>query len=108
MKILKFNYSKPFGEFSDRILIPLVEPSVHYFGIDISNMDKEEQEIVSKEFAIIMNGYKILFQEKVEELGLAQQYRTFVPNRMDNIDISFKGDTCPEPIVEKVKSLAGY
>lgn len=107
MKILKFKYTKANNEVSERVFVPLTEPAQLFFGIDLSELESAEQDKAIKQLAEVRNACDQLINAKILELGLDRSYRSFTKDRMSEIDISYKGNSCPELIVEKASNLVG-
>jgi len=105
MKILKFKYTKKIDDVSERVFIPLTQPAMLYSGIDVTNLEPELQAKVIQELAEVINERDLAIGAKIAEFGLG--FKSFMPAKMDDIDISYKGNTCPELIAEKAPNLAG-
>lgn len=105
MKILKFKYTKKVDETSDRVFVPLSQPAMLYFGIDVSHLEGEEQTKAIQKLADVINARDVIINNKVLELGLGSRYRSFMPSKMEELDISYKGNSCPELIAEKAANL---
>ncbi len=105
MKILKFKYTKNSKEVSERIFVPLTSPSKLYFGIDVSSLEEGVQVWVLQQLADVINVRDQKINEKIIELGLDKCLRSFIDERMSEIDISYKGNSCPELIAEKAANL---
>jgi hypothetical protein len=77
-KIKCFNYTKPDGETSPRLLWVLGEPSDSYFGLDLSQFPKEEREYYIQELQRVSDMMKV----EISELGLDSCYRRFKEDRI--------------------------
>lgn len=105
MKILKFNYTKKIDDVSERVLVPLTQPSALYFGVDVSHLEQDEQTKALQQLADVINARDQIIMKKIADLGLDKNLRSFMPARMSEIDISYKGNSCPELIAEKASNL---
>lgn len=84
MKLVEFTYTKPNGDVSKRAVIELQQPSLHFEGLDVS-------ELTQGEFAVFVEAYRKLKNSQHEDTlqllhkhDLAHNYRRFVPERMTN------------------------
>jgi hypothetical protein len=105
MKVLKFKYTKKLDDVSERVFVPLSHPAQLYFGVDVSHLEGEEQTKAIQQLADVINARDQIINQKVLDLGLEKHYRSFMPARMGEIDISYKGNSCPELIAEKAANL---
>ncbi len=86
MKILSFTYTKDNGDVSSRDFIPLVNPTAkNYFGIDITELDYEDQVFFSKEIQDIEDRKQAEIKAIMEKYDIAHAFRTFSPSKMSEV-----------------------
>jgi len=81
MKLLTFKYSKE-DKITNRVFVPISKPSDLYFGVDISELDMEDQAIFSIEIEKIMLNQKEQIANLMAELDIKHSYRHFRPEQM--------------------------
>jgi hypothetical protein len=81
MKLLTFKYSKE-DKITDRVFVPLHAPSDLFFGIDISELDMEDQAYFSIEVEKILLDKKEQIANLMAELDIKHSYRYFRPEQM--------------------------
>ena len=105
MKILKFKYTKKENDVSERVFVPLTSPSAMYFGVDMTGLEGSEQAKAIQQLADVINARDQIISQKIIDLGLGSNLRSFISAKMGEIDISYKGNSCPELIEEKAVNL---
>lgn len=85
MTILTFKYIKEPGNESDRVFVPLVSPTEKYFGIDISELDMEDQVAFAMEAEKIVDEQKAKIDSLMVKYDVKYKYRFFLPEKMENI-----------------------
>jgi hypothetical protein len=87
MPILTFTYTKDTGEVSNRTLFALEQPGAKYFGIDMSELDLEDQVA----FSVDMDKIEEEKQQKIKDLmaqyDIKHSFRTFLPSKMSDVTI---------------------
>lgn len=85
MNVLAFTYTKDNGEVSNRVFVPLVSPTDKYFGVDISELDYEDQVFITKElYDLEQEKYKQV-RELMAKYDINHSFRTFIPSKMSSI-----------------------
>lgn len=86
-KVMTFQYMKSPNDITDRVFVALGEPSDKFFGVDITELDDEEQ-------GLFMAGVNKAFEEYTEQLNVLMQefdiknnYRYFKPEKMVNVKV---------------------
>lgn len=85
MQIYTFKYTKANGVASDRVLVPFVEPSKHFGGMDISELSTEEQALYISEVERVRHDYYENLNKLTEKYDLVRRYRQFDPDKMSNV-----------------------
>lgn len=86
MPIISFDYLKKGAEATQpKVMIPITVPSNKYFGIDITELDPEDQGEISAK----LESMQAKFKEEVENLmidyDLKHCYRYFFEEKMSNV-----------------------
>lgn len=79
-----FNYNKE-GTFSERVFIPLIKPTDKYFGIDITELDLEDQALFAEEVFRLQDEQKAKINELMNKYDCNHKYRYFFPEKMTNV-----------------------
>ena len=74
--MIEFTYKKDNGDISHRKLMVLNEPSDLYFGVDVTNVDKDTTE----ELNMLMKKQGRELEEFLVEKSLTSKYRSFKKN----------------------------
>lgn len=85
MNVMTFNYHKDDNSISARVFIPISHPTDKYFGIDISELDFEDQALFSEEYFRLVDELKAKTDELMEKYDCKYKYRSFFPEKMKNI-----------------------
>jgi hypothetical protein len=87
MYILSFVYTKENGDVSERDFIPLVTPEAkkNYFGIDITELNYEDQVFFRKEIQDIEDRKQEAIKEVMQKYDIGHAFRTFSPEKMSKI-----------------------
>lgn len=72
--MIEFNYTKANGDVSARKLVVLGRPSKSYFGIDITDVEKES----SMQLDGLLKRHKRELDEFLADKELTRNYRTFL------------------------------
>lgn len=73
MALREFIYTKADGTSSERVVIPLREPTEMMLAIDVSEFSEEEKEAYSK----AVEEAQEIFKQMIKEIGLSGNYRNF-------------------------------
>ncbi len=79
--MIKFQYTKPNDEVSNRCLFVLNKPSDSYFGIDLSEFNEEEK----AQYNLMLEGLMASVAKEIENLGLHHNYRRFKEERINEL-----------------------
>lgn len=86
MTILSFEYQKKDSEtYKEKVFIPIHMPSDKYFGIDITELDFEDQGVISAKLEALQIKYRADIEELMSEYDLKHCYRYFFPEKMRNV-----------------------
>lgn len=80
-----FKYSKDGEEARERILFELVSPTDKYFGVDLTELDIEEQGQFVAEATIIIEQRNAEIALLMEKYDIKHKYRYFYPEKMTNV-----------------------
>lgn len=83
-KVTSFEYTDTKGKKSRRTLLVLQNPTDKYFGIDMSELDVEEQVLFSQEYSRIHQEYKDKLEQLQIEYDLKYKLRQFFADKMEN------------------------
>jgi hypothetical protein len=87
MKSMSFRYTKANGDVSTRVFIPIVTPSKNYFGIDISELDIDEQLEFEQAMKDIYAEKELKLAELMHKYDVRHSFRTFSPERMEDVEV---------------------
>ena len=87
MKTVTFTYTKDATHTSDRVLLALAVPTDKYFGIDISELDLDDQGRFACALANLNEAYQADIATLMKEYDIQHNYRSFLPPKMSNIII---------------------
>lgn len=85
MKLIEFDYTKPSGEVSKRVIIELAKPTKHISGYDISEMDADTMLQAGARLNEIQLRHAEEMAAFAKEFDIKNNYRMFDPERMTNI-----------------------
>ena len=85
MNLTTFTYTKSPTDITNRVYIPLAVPSKNYFGIDVSDLDVEDQALISAEITQIELDKQSRINEVMEKYDVRTNFRSFSPEKMSNI-----------------------
>jgi hypothetical protein len=85
MKLITFNYTKAPGKVSARVLLTLTVPNTMYEGIDISELDQEEQALFSYEMDKAREAYIDAMAVIQDKFDVKTNYRRFDPSKMSEV-----------------------
>lgn len=85
MQIMEFTYTKSPTDVSSRVFIPLVKPTDKYFGIDVSDLDVEDQVGIEDEINEINEGRDQKINEIMARYDIRHNFRSFIPSKMTDI-----------------------
>lgn len=86
MTIISFEYPKKHtGIYQPRVLAVITRPSDSYFGIDIGELDTENQAVFSARLQNILEDKSEEIEKLMAEFDLKYCYRNFLKDTMRNI-----------------------
>jgi hypothetical protein len=85
MKILTFKYTKADASTSSRVLLPMTSPAKGYFGVDISELDFEEQAEVALKFEALQQEFYDKVGTLLQEYDISKNFRNFLVENMSEI-----------------------
>ena len=86
MSTVSFRYpQKNTGEYATRALVVISTPSDKYFGVDISELDPEEQAKFTLAMEEVQNIAKDAIADLMIEFDLKHRYRYFFPEKMKDV-----------------------
>ncbi len=85
MSVVSFTYTKENGEVSKRDLFALTTPGDKYFGIDITELDLEDQGIFIAEMQQLEQERQAKINALMAKSDLKHKFRSFLPSRMSGI-----------------------
>lgn len=80
--MLKFTYTKPNGEVSERVAIVVHEPSDNFLMLDLTELEPLEMAIIEKDYAEYSKELKMLR----EKYNLNYYFKNFKATRMSDIE----------------------
>ena len=89
MNYIEFTYTKSDGSTSKRAVIPLVEPSEHIEGIDVTQLNEEDFVNFCREFSAMKSDHHNQVMEKLAQYDLKHNYRRFIPKQMTNVTTDY-------------------
>lgn len=88
MPVLEFEYTKQGAtEAKHKVVSVLAKPSDKYFGIDISELDFEEQGKIVAEIDREILDHKARIEEIMTKYDVRHNYRYYFPEKMSNLII---------------------
>jgi len=85
MRVMTFEYEKASGTVSKRVFVPFVFPSTMWGGVDVSELDTEDQVFYITELEEIKKDYAEKLAGLAYKYDLVRSYRQFKPENMANI-----------------------
>lgn len=85
MQLMEFTYAKSPTDISRRVFIPLSVPSNKYFGIDVSDLDVEDQALVMGEIEEIEREKQEAISKVMAKYDIRTQFRSFLEEKMSDI-----------------------
>jgi hypothetical protein len=85
MFIRSFTYTKADGSSSNRVLVPMVMPGKFMSGIDITELDTEQQAMYLAELMKAKDRHAMELAELEAKYDLRNRYRQFDPSRMTDV-----------------------
>lgn len=86
MTILSFDYLKKDATVAEpKVIVPLVNPSDKYFGVDITELDPEDQGLISTRLAEAKRKYTEDVENIMTEYDIKHNYRYYFDHKMSNI-----------------------
>jgi hypothetical protein len=86
MTTVTFTYKKNLEDKgSERVLIPIHFPSTKYFGIDITQLDVEDQVNIEKKVVELQGRYLESLNTIMKEFDCSNSFRTFFEDKMSSI-----------------------
>ena len=86
---MEFTYTKSDGSTSKRAVIPLVSPSEHIEGIDITQLSEDDFVSFCREFSAMKNDHHNQVMEKLAQYDLRHNYRRFIPKQMTEVTTDY-------------------
>lgn len=88
MSIISFNYVKKGADTSQpKVMIPISKPSDKYFGIDITELDPEDQGEISAKLEKLQNTFSTEVENLMIDYDLKHCYRYFFEEKMSDVVI---------------------
>jgi len=88
MSIISFDYVKQGAtEPKAKLMVPIVKPTNKYFGIDITELDPEDQGTFTASIEKLIDLHKKNVDELMEKYDIKHSYRYYFPDKMTNIII---------------------
>lgn len=85
MNIITFSYTKANGKTSERVLSPIIYPNTMYEGIDISELDVNDQCAYIAELDAAKSDFADDCRRIQEKFDVETMYRRFDPSKMTNV-----------------------
>ena len=89
MNFIEFTYTKSDGSTSKRAVIPLVSPSEHMEGIDVTSLSESDFADFCREFSALKNDHHNQVMEKLAQYDLRHNYRKFNPENMSDVTTDY-------------------
>jgi len=85
MQVMTFDYKKASGEVTKRTFVPFIVPGSMWGGVDISELDTEDQVFYISDLEQIKQEYADKLAKLAHKFDLTHRYRQFKPENMANI-----------------------
>lgn len=85
MNAMSFTYVKSPTDTSHRVFLPILVPTDKYFGIDISELDAEDQGEFQVALEELIDEHKEKIEKLMEVYDIKHAYRHFFPGKMENV-----------------------
>lgn len=85
MKTMSFQYTKENGEVSNRVFRPFAYPGTNYFGVDITELDIEDQVAFDEAMTLIEDEKAEKVKALMAMMDIKNNFRSFKAERMSNI-----------------------
>jgi hypothetical protein len=85
MTILTFKYTKSATDVTNRVVIPLVQPTDKYFTIDVSDLDIEDQALVDAEVEKAKEDFNMRINYIMTDHDIRTNFRSFLPTKMSEM-----------------------
>ena len=82
MKLVEFSYTKANGDTSQRAVLEVLQPSKHFEGIDVSEMDSDAFAEFVSEYRNMKNAQHEATMALLQKHDLKHNYRRFLPEQM--------------------------
>lgn len=82
MKLVEFSYTKANGDTSQRAVLEVLQPSKHFEGIDVSEMDSDAFAEFISEYRAMRNAQHEATMALLAKHDLKHNYRRFLPEKM--------------------------
>lgn len=89
MNFIEFTYTKSDGSTSKRAVIPLVSPSEHIEGIDVSQLSEADFADFCREFSALKSDHHNQVMDKLAQYDLRHNYRRFIPKQMSDVTTDY-------------------
>ena len=85
MTIMAFKYQKDEDKLVDKVFVPITVPSEKYFGIDVTELDIDDQVSFEEEMNLIFLDQKDKIADLMNRFDLKHKYRYFFANKMQDV-----------------------
>ena len=85
MKLVEFTYTKANGDVSQRAVVEVVQTSLHFEGIDVTQLGHDELGEFVQEYRLLKNAQHEATMALLAKHDLKHDYRRFTPASMTNI-----------------------
>ena len=85
MNLITFTYTKSPTDISQRAYVSLSVPNKNYFGIDVSDLDVEDQVLFAAEIEEIERDKQMKIELAMDKYDVRTNFRSFNPEKMSNI-----------------------
>lgn len=85
MKLVEFQYRKANGDTSQRAVIEVLQPTKHFEGIDVSELNQDDFAVFVQEYRQLLNTQHEARVALLNKHDLVHNYRRFRPEQMDKI-----------------------
>lgn len=89
MNFIEFTYTKSDGSTTKRAVIPLVSPSEHMEGIDVTGLSESDFADFCREFSAMKADHHNQMMEKLAQYDLKHNYRRFIPKQMSDVTTDY-------------------
>lgn len=87
MQIITFKYTKSDGSTTERVLLPFTTPGKMYAGMDISELDTEDQAFYITEVEKAKAEYTEKLAQIARDFDMQHRYRQFKEENMSDVKV---------------------